>query len=305
MTGPSASEVKTIGFIGLGAIGRPMAEHIAAAGLPIIVFDIRPEALAPFRGKVEVADSPADAADRADVILACLPSLASHRAALLGPDGAINGARCRTYIHTGTTGSPLLLELAEAFAARGVETLDAPMTGGTPRARAGTLTVMASGPRSAFAAAEPFLRCYSGTIVYLGERLGAAQAMKLINNMLSAANLAVASEALVLGTKAGLDPEQMIEVLNAGTGQNSATLTKIPDHVLTRGFDYGGGMYITEKDLAAFAAEADALGVPTPLGNAVRTLYRQAAAQGAASDDITTVIRYFERAAGVALPKTR
>src|SRR6185312_4590257 len=106
---------------------------------------------------------------------------------------------------------------------------DAPMTGGVPRARAGTLTVMASGSRAAFAVAEPFLKTYASTIVYLGARLGAAQVMKLINNMLSAANLAIASEAMVLGANAGLDPEQMIAVLNAGTGQNSATLTKIPD----------------------------------------------------------------------------
>ena len=172
-----------------------------------------------------------------------------------------------------------------------------------PRARAGTLTVMASGPKPAFDAVEPFLKAYASTIVYLGDRLGAAQVMKLINNMLSAANLAIASEAMVLGAKAGLDPEQMIAVLNAGTGQNSATLTKIPDHVLTRGFDYGGAMYITDKDLGAFAEEAAAFDVPIPLGDAVRRVYHDAAE--AKTDDITTVVRYFERAAGVTLPKTR
>lgn len=293
----------TIAIVGLGAIGRPMAERIAAAGLPLVVCDVRPEAVAGLPQAVTIAASPEDAANRADIVLACLPSIDSHRRALTGPGGAIHGTRMRTYIHTGTTGSALVNELAAVFAARGVATLDAPMTGGVPRARAGTLTVMASGPQAAFAAAEPFLKPYASTIVYLGERLGAAQVMKLINNMLSAANLAIASEALVLGAKAGLDPEQMIAVLNAGTGQNSATLTKIPDHVLTRGFDYGGAMYITDKDLSAFAEEAAALSVPTPLGDAVRRLYHEAAE--AKSDDITTVIRHFERLAGVILPKTR
>lgn len=295
----------TIAVIGLGAIGRPMAERIAAAGLPLVVCDTRPAAVAGLPDAVVRAASPEDAASRADIVLACLPSIESHRQALLGPGGAIHGSRVRIYVHTGTTGSALVNELATAFGERGVATLDGPMTGGVPRARAGTLTVMASGPREAFLAAEPFLKAYASTIVYLGERLGAAQVMKLINNMLSAANLAIASEALVLGAKAGLDPEQMIAVLNAGTGQNSATLTKIPDHVLTRRFDYGGGMYITEKDLTAFAEEAAAFDVPTPLGDAVRRVYREAAGAGAKTDDITTVIRHFERAAGVTLPKTR
>jgi len=295
----------TLAVIGLGAIGRPMAERIATAGLPLVVCDARPAAVAGLPQAVGVAASAAEAANRADIVLACLPSIESHRQALLGPEGAIHGARFRIYVHTGTTGSALVNELAAALGGRGITTLDAPMTGGVPRARAGTLTVMASGPQAAFAAAEPFLKAYASTIVYLGERLSAAQVMKLINNMLSAANLAIAAEALVLGAKAGLDPEQMIAVLNAGTGQNSATLTKIPDHVLTRGFDYGGGMYITEKDLGAFAEEATALAVPTPLGDAVRRVYHEAAAAGAKTDDITTVIRQFERAAGVTLPKTR
>jgi 3-hydroxyisobutyrate dehydrogenase-like beta-hydroxyacid dehydrogenase len=293
----------TIAIIGLGAIGRPMAERIAGAGLPLVVCDVRDEAVAGLPEMVMRAASPEDAANRADIVLACLPSIDSHRKALLASGGAIHGSRARIYIHTGTTGSALVHELATAFGERGIATLDAPMTGGVPRARAGTLTVMASGPRAAFAAAEPFLKAYASAIVYLGERLGAAQVMKLINNMLSAANLAIASEAMVLGAKAGLDPEQMIAVINAGTGQNSATLTKIPDHVLTRGFDYGGAMYITDKDLSAFAEEAAALEMPIPLGDAVRRLYRDATQ--AKTDDITTVVRYFERLAGVDLPKTR
>ncbi len=157
----------------------------------------------------------------------------------------------RVYVHVGTTGSVLVQELAEQLAASGVDTVDAPMTGGTPRARAGTLTVMASGPRPAFDYVTPLLETYSTKIVYLGAKPGIAQTMKLINNMVSAANLAVAAEAMVMGAKAGLDPELMLAVMNSGTAQNSALLSKIPDHVLTRRFDYGSGIYVTEKDLTA------------------------------------------------------
>jgi 3-hydroxyisobutyrate dehydrogenase-like beta-hydroxyacid dehydrogenase len=149
------------------------------------------------------------------------------------------------------------------------------------------------------------LKSYSNKVVYLGEKPGAAQAMKLINNMLSAANLAVACEAMLLGAKEGLDPEKMLEVLNAGTGQNSATSSKIPKHVLPRSFDYGGAMHITIKDLKAYIEEAQSQSIPTPIGAKVREIYMDASANGAEHGDMTEVMRRMEEVAGVTLPKTR
>lgn len=295
-----------IGFIGLGAMGAPMAGRLAERNHELIVLDSNPAASTPLveRGAT-VAASPTEVADRAEIVFACLPTLASVRAVACGPHGIAAGKAARIYVNLSTTGSPLSREVAAALAERGIATLDAPITGGPPKARAGSLTVMVSGPRTAFETVEPVLGAFATHTVYLGDAPGAAQTMKLINNIMSAANLAIAAEAMVLGAKAGLDPEQMLAVLNNGSGQNSATLTKIPDHVLNRRFDYGGALYIIEKDLEAWRQEAEALRVPAWVGSAVRQLYLHALADGSPKDDMTTVVRLIEGWAGAELPKTR
>jgi 3-hydroxyisobutyrate dehydrogenase-like beta-hydroxyacid dehydrogenase len=285
-----------VGFIGLGAIGRPIAEHVVAQG-DAVVFDVREEALAPFHGRAGIALSPADVAARSDVVIGCLSTLQAYRSAIMESQG-IFGGRAKIYLHIGTTGSGVAHELEAALATHGIAMVDAPVTGGVPRAKEGTLTTMVSGPRTAVDQVMPILRSYSSRVVHIGDRVGAAQTMKVINNMLSAANLAIAAEGLVMGVKAGLDPDTMLEVINAGTGQNSATLTKLPNHVLTRGFDYGGSMAITIKDLAAFMHEAAALSFHTPLGAIVQQAY-QAADGSVPGQDMTEVIQPMEQRAGV------
>jgi 3-hydroxyisobutyrate dehydrogenase-like beta-hydroxyacid dehydrogenase len=287
-----------IGFLGLGAIGRPMAERLVSGGARVVVYNRTAAAAAPFQGRAEIAATPRQAADRADFIFACLTTAGSYRDVLLGPDGVIHGGRARTYVHTGTNDAAVVQELAAGLAGRGIATLDGPITGGVAGAAAGRLTVMASGPRAVFERTEPHLRHYASTIVYVGERLGAAQVMKLVNNTLSAANLALACEAMVLGCKAGLDPTRMLDVLNHGTGQNNATLTKIPTQVLTRRFNQGvslGGMI---EIVEAFRAEGRQHGVPLPLAEAVLAALRAAAAEEGEKADLTTLIRPMERAAG-------
>jgi 3-hydroxyisobutyrate dehydrogenase-like beta-hydroxyacid dehydrogenase len=286
----------TVGFIGLGAIGRPIAEHVAAH-TDAVVFDIREEALAPFRGHAAIAMSPADVAARSDVVIGCLSSLQAYRSAVMESQG-IFGGRAKIYLHIGTTGSDLAQELEAALATHGIVMVDAPITGGVARAKEGTLTTMVSGPRAAVDQVMPILRSYSSNVVNVGEKVGAAQTMKVINNMLSAANLAIAAEGLVMGVKAGLDPDTMLELINAGTGQNSATLTKLPNNVLTGRFDYGGSMAITIKDLSAFMHEAESLSVETPLGAMVQRAY-QLADKHEPSQDMTEVVRPMEQRAGV------
>jgi 3-hydroxyisobutyrate dehydrogenase-like beta-hydroxyacid dehydrogenase len=293
-----------VGFLGLGAIGAPIAERLLRQPGRLTVFDVRPQALAPFAGKAEIARSPAEVADKADIVLACLAGAEDYRQAILGGDGLLRGGRARTYVHLGTSGARLVRLLAEELSGRGIATLDAPMTGGPPRARTGTLTAMAAGARAAFDLAEPLMRAYASKIVYLGERLGAAQMMKLVNNAVSLANFAVAAEAMVVGAKAGIAPEAMLEVLNSGSGQNSATLTKIPDHVLPGSFDYGGSLRIVTKDLELFQAEAAELGLAARLSAEVLRLYQETKAAGAEADDMTTVIRPMESAAGVEIRAT-
>lgn len=285
-----------IGFVGLGAIGRPIAEKLRDHGLRMVVHDILPERT---EGFAETAGSAADVAGRSDIVFACLPSIASYKSAALGPGGLVEGGKPVIYVHLGTTGAAVFRELEAALEKRGLRCLDAPITGGAPRARLGTLTSIVSGPSAAFERCADAISSYASKIVYLGPQSGAAQLLKLINNMLSATNLAIAAEVLVLGAKAGLTPAQMLEVLNEGTGQNSATLTKVPDHILTRRFDYGGSMEITLKDTLAFLAEAEALGLVTPVSRVVRQVYLAAAEAGARDGDMTEVIRHMEAQAGV------
>jgi 3-hydroxyisobutyrate dehydrogenase-like beta-hydroxyacid dehydrogenase len=289
-----------VGFIGLGAIGHPMAERLVQGGEDVVVYNRTIGKTARFRGRAKIAASPAEMADAADIIFACVTTADSYRDVALGPLGIVRGSRAKIYVHVGTNAVALLEELAAELDARGIATLDAPMTGGVDGAAAGTLTVMASGPREAFNRAEPFLRHYAKKIVFLGEWVGAAQVMKLVNNVVSAGNLAVACEAMVLGGKSGLDPTAMLEIINNGSGQSNATLTKIPAHILTRKFSYGAGLALSILNMEALAAEAKFRDVPMPLAEAIFTSLRTALAEEG-DTDVTRVIRPMERAAGVTI----
>lgn len=293
----------TIAFVGLGRIGRPMAERLLDAGFAPIMYDIERAALQHFAGRAHLASSPSDAADRADVVFACLQAVEQYAAAVTGKDGVIHGRRVKTYVHVGTTGRECVQTLASALGARGIVTLDAPMSGGVAGAVAGTLVSMVAGPRAAFEAVEPCLASYSRRIVHLGTEPGLAQTMKLVNNMLSAANLAAACEVMAVGAKAGLPVDVMLDVLNHGTGMNSATLTKIPNNVVPRTFDTGASLANVFKDLSAYAGEARRAGLRSTICETVLECFREAARQGTAQDDISTVVRPFERALGAELKR--
>ncbi len=285
----------SIGFVGLGSIGLPIAQRIANAGWNVVGYDIRRVAAGE---RLAVASSPKDVGDRAELVLSCLTSAEIHREALFGPQGIARGRRVRTYVHLGTSGVPFVRELAEGLQASGIAMLDAPISGGVPRARAGTLTVMASGPGSAFRLAQPVMATYASKISHLSEAVGAGQLMKIVNNAMSLTNLAIAAEAFVLGAKAGLDAEEMVEIVNASSGHNSATMSKVPAFVLTRTFDFGGAMEIGIKDLKVYLQEGKNLGVSTDLGECVLGMFERAAAAGSDRDDVTRLFCHLEALAG-------
>lgn len=292
-----------LGWVGLGNMGGALAQRILAADLPLIVYDLAPEQMEPFKGKAELATSAKDVADRADIVFACLTSAKTYQAAVLSKDGIIEGRRARTYVHAGTNEATVVRELEAALAPRGFQVVDAPVTGGVPRAVKGLLTVMTSGSKEAVAKAEPFIKTYASKIVHMGDTCGTAQYMKLVNNMISIGNLAIACEAMVMAHKAGLSLDAAIDVINSGSGQNSATLTKIPNAVLTRAFDHGGGMELAVKDLRAFIVEAAGMGVSTPLCDAIIKSFEQARDEEGPLADLTRVIRPMERAACTQLPE--
>ena len=295
-----------IGYIGLGAMGRPMAINLVNAGHDLVVCDTdaTKTAILAQRGAA-VAASPKETADQADIVLACLPSLAAAEAVAGGADGAVHGGRATAFVNMGTTGSAYSRDVAAKMQAAGKAFLDAPISGGPPGAEAATLGIMCSGDKATFDALEPALDAIAKKVVYLGDKPGAAQTMKLVNNIISFGNLSVALEAMTLGAKAGLDPEQMLEVINASSGRNSATETKIPNHVLTRTFDYGGANYIIEKDLELWRREAEMYETPMWLGTNIRTLFLQSMAETGRDKDMTALTLTLEKMAGVQIPKTR
>lgn len=290
-----------VGFIGVGSIGRPMAERLIDAGFKLAVYDVNVAAMNYFSDRALCATSPKHLGDLASVVLSCLPTLDATREAILGSDGLIHGEKLSLHIHTGTVGAPLIQELGSQLNSRSVEVVDAPITGGVPRARAGQLTAIVSGPDQAVTRARQYLEPFASKVVKVGSRVGDAQRVKLINNYLSAANLAIACEAIVLARKAELDLDVVLEVINHGSGQNSATLHKLPQYVVPRQFNRGGALGLMYKDLQEAAAEAQRQMVPMPLGDAVLSTFERALAEGAPTDDVTSIVKHMERAAGLYL----
>ncbi|RYF36063.1 MAG: NAD(P)-dependent oxidoreductase, partial [Comamonadaceae bacterium] len=245
--------------------------------------------------------SPAELASSADIVIACLQTAVQYRTAVLGADGVVMGSRAKLYIHVGTTGRACVQELAAGLASSGIALLDAPVSGGVAGAARGELVTMAAGAMPAFEAARPCLDAWSRKVVYLGAEPGLAQTMKLVNNMLSATNLAVAAEVMVVGARAGIAADTMLEVINHGTGQNHATLTKIPDQVVPRHFDCGSTLHNVVKDLTAYAEEAAHAGIDSDVCRAILRAFTTAGEQSSLNDDLSTVVRPHERAAGVEL----
>jgi 3-hydroxyisobutyrate dehydrogenase-like beta-hydroxyacid dehydrogenase len=287
-----------IGFVGLGAMGGPMARRLASVGHEVVVHDLDESAVqSVVDAGATSARSLKDVADRAELVFTCLPTLSAIESVVLG---LREGGRMKVLVDCSTTGSEFACELASSLAARGVNFLDAPVTGNVTSAGNGKLGIMCSGPKSAFESAQPAMRdLASAALVYLGEVNGRAQRVKLLNNLLSATGMAASCEAFILGVKAGLAPEVMLEVINAGEASSSATRNKFASSILSRKFDFGARMAITAKDTSLVVSEAEALGVPMWIGRTVQQVWKYAASQGGSERDGTSLITYLEPWAGV------
>jgi 3-hydroxyisobutyrate dehydrogenase-like beta-hydroxyacid dehydrogenase len=290
-----------LGFIGLGNMGFHMARRLLENGYSVVLYDTRNEALEPFRAFPEatIVSSPAEVSHVADTILVSLPNPQAVKAVVIGENGLCSGGKFETYIDLSTTGPQVAEEIAATLAERGVTSLDAPVSGGVPGAEAGTLSIMVSGSQEAYEAQQPVLKAIGKKVFYVGSQVGQAQTMKLVNNYLSAVALAASSEAMVLGVKAGLNPQTMLDVLNVSSGRNSATLDKFPASVLNRKFDYGFKSGLMYKDVALCMNEADRLGVTMWLGNNVKELWKFSKEQLGADSDTTEIVRVFEKWADV------
>jgi 3-hydroxyisobutyrate dehydrogenase-like beta-hydroxyacid dehydrogenase len=275
-------------------MGGPMARRLLDAGYTLVVYDTDPAAVDALtaRGAAALA-SPADVGSAADAVLICLPTPTSVTHVTLGDGGLVHGTRATTVIDMGTSGPVTSRAVAAGLAARGITLVDAPVTGGISGATAGTLAVIVACPDETFPIIEPIVATL-GRVFRVGNAAGQAQVAKLANNLLSAAALAVTSEVMAMGVKAGLDPRLLIDIINAGSGRNSATEDKYPQAILPRTFDFGMKTGLFLKDVRLCIAEAEALGVPMVVGEAVRQMFAVTQARFGSASDFTEIAKVVE-----------
>jgi 3-hydroxyisobutyrate dehydrogenase-like beta-hydroxyacid dehydrogenase len=290
---------ETIGFIGVGRMGQPMASRLIAAGHPVIAYDIQGQALSAIANRgAATAASPQEVASRAEIVMTSLPVPAVVEEVVLGKDGISSGSRIKTFLDLSTTGPRVAKAIAAKLTERGITAIDAPVSGGVAGAVKGTLAVMTSGPKEVCERLRPTLEAI-GKFFYIGPEPGMGQMMKLLNNLLSATATAATSEAIVLGVKAGLDPNVMIDVINAGSGRNTASEDKFPRAILPRTFDFGFALALMTKDVKLCIDEAEAQGVPMWIGQAVKQVWQYGLAQGGPDQDFTEIVRHIEKWSGV------
>ncbi len=292
---PTHAMNERIGFLGLGIMGSRMAANVARAGFPLSVWTHTPgkaERWAAEHG-AEAFATPAEVAARSEILVSMVVDGAQVASVLLGPGGVIESAHegllC---VDMSTIAPPDTLRIGAALRARGIAMLDAPVTGSSPRAEDGTLTIMVGGDQQEFARARPLLETMGGLIAHVGE-LGQGERLKLINNALGAANAAAMAEALLLADACGIDLDAFVEVVSAGSG-GSAQLTL--KSAAMRAHDYTPLFKTAHmlKDVRLCLEEAQAAGVPFPAAAHARDLLSATMARGHAEQDYAALIEAAE-----------
>ncbi|HLI27103.1 MAG TPA: NAD(P)-dependent oxidoreductase [Chloroflexota bacterium] len=263
----------TLGMIGLGRMGRPMAERLVAAGHRVVGYD-RAGTAERLPAGATAAASAVEVAATAEVVFLSLPDGTASRT-VCAEIAAAPARRAHTVVDLSTIGPTAARACAETLAAARVRYVDAPVSGGVRGAEQGTLTVMVGAPAELFAAVEPWLAVLGRHRVRVGDAPGQGQAMKLLNNYLSALALAATSEAVAFGARHGLDPALVIDVLNVSTGRTSASADKFPRCVLPRTYDYGFAGALMAKDIALYHEAAEAVGAPRELATPLHQLWQR------------------------------
>ena len=289
-----------VGIIGVGAMGRPMAARIAGAGFPLSILDAdahRAGAVAAELGAAWAA-SGEELARASDLIVTMLPTSDAVGKAL---DSVLQGLRPGAVVIEMSSGAPAATRLlAERVAAAGGTLIDAPVSGGVPRAITGELAIMVGGSDEAYARAEPLLRSMGTNLVRTGP-VGSAHAMKALNNLVSAGGFLIGIEALLIGQRFGLDPALMVDALNASTGMNNSTQKKFKQHVLSRSFNAGFGLDLMVKDLGIALGVARDTGTPAPFAALCREMWAAAQAALGPGQDHTAMAKLSELLVGVEL----
>ena len=296
MTAP----IRRIGFIGIGNMGWPMAANLHKAGFEVVVADVAPGRAAQFARDIggRAATGAADAANGAEAVITILPTSTEVAAVIGAMKPMLAPGALVIEMSSGAPG--VTRTLAGELAAGGIALIDAPVSGGVPRAERGDLAILAGGAAADLERAAPVLRAMGTSVHHCGD-VGAGQAMKALNNLVSAGGFLIGIEALLIGQKFGLDPALMVDVLNASTGMNNSTQKKFKQFVLSRRFDAGFGLDLMAKDLSIALDVGRASGTPTPFAALCREMWASATAMLGPGQDHTALARFSEQLAGVTL----
>jgi len=293
------SNTKKIGFIGLGIMGKPMAKNLIKAGYKLVVFDVNGDAVNELVDTgAEEGTSSGDVAGKTDIVITMLPNSPHVKEVILGKDGVLDGAKPGTVIVDMSSIAPLVSrEVAAKAKEKGVEMIDAPVSGGEPKAVEGTLAIMAGGSLEVFESVKEILLKMGSSAVYVGE-IGSGNVTKLANQIIVALNIAAMSEALVLATKAGVNPEKVYNAIRGGLAGSTVLDAKVP-MVLNGNFKPGFRLELHIKDLMNALDTAHEIGVPIPLTSQVMEIMQALKVDGKAKDDHSSIVRFYEKLSGV------
>jgi len=293
------------GWVGVGNMGRPMIEKLIDADHELVLFDLDEGAYALLGDRVfSRAESPRAVGDACEIVFFCLPTLDAIRAAVMGPDGIMAGGKVEIVANSSTSGTGIVDEVVATGEKRGIRMVDCPISGGPEAARKAALSVMVSGAAADVERLRPLFETFAARITVAGKKPGAAQVLKLVNNLIILTNYAGTLEAIMLGAKAGLDVDAMLGAINAGMlAPNGTTRCWLPDYIL-KDREFGGKLGMMAKDMDAALAEAARFGVSMPVSETTGRLAREAVAAGLGERDVTAFVEMLEQEAGVRLPRT-
>jgi 2-hydroxy-3-oxopropionate reductase len=292
-----------IAFVGLGIMGKPMSKNLLKAGHSVVVFDVAPAPVADVvAAGGTAAKSSKEAASQADVIITMLPDGPEVEAAVLGPGGILEGAAKGSTVVDMSSISPVVAQkVGAACAAKGVEFLDAPVSGGEPKAIEGTLAIMVGGDAKTFEKIEPILKNMGASVTLTGP-VGAGNVTKLANQIMVACNIAAMGEALTLATKAGLDPEVVFNAVKGGLAGSNVLNAKAP-MVISRNFQPGFRIALHQKDLRNALLAAESMKVSLPLTSTVQNVLMALMNDGKGALDHSAIVTFTEKMAGVEIKK--
>ena len=291
----------TLGIVGVGVMGGGIAANLLKGGANLVVYDANPARVQHFASLgAYAASSAADVARQASTLISMVETTAQSEEVIMGPEGFQSTAQAGDVILSMATIDPLAVkEWHKVLKARGIDLVDAPVSGGQERAESGDLSIICGGDAAVVERIKPLLDSCARQVFHMGE-IGQGLAMKLCNNMLIQVGTIAVAEAMVLGAKAGLDPKQMVEVIRQSTGHSVAFEMRAPRY-LEGNFEPGGTVDITWKDQTLQTDFANALGVPLFLANTTRQIFQWARGLGYNKKDSSITVRMYEEAAGVQL----